>query len=138
MTSKRSYPVEVVGESHANPDGTPRQSIISRISVGEDIRLVPEPDNPHDPKAVAVHHRAGQIGYISRERRWIWERIDRGQQLSARVHAINARRGAPIGVVLLVTVPVKVPGSLRVTESRQAETPTANGLISQLLSWLTR
>lgn len=112
MTRTRSYPAEVVGESFANADGTSRQAIIARIGVGDPIALRPEPDNPHDARAVAVHHRLGQIGYISRERRWVWERLERGHALTAKVHAINAA-GEHAGVVLWITAPTGAGASAR-------------------------
>ena len=36
-------------------------------------RLVPEPDNPHDPNAIAVHVDGRLVGYLGRDenRRWL-------------------------------------------------------------------
>lgn len=57
----------VVGESFNNPDGSSRQDEIRRCGVGESVRLQPEPDNPHDPNAVAVYSlRSVKIGYLCR------------------------------------------------------------------------
>ena len=64
-----TFHTKVAGVSHANPDGTPRQSLIkNRCRVGDEVRLAPEPGNPHDRDAIAVHHATGgQLGYLSAE-----------------------------------------------------------------------
>lgn len=37
------------------------------LAVGDAVRLMPEPDNAHDPDAIAIHHNAhGRIGYVPR------------------------------------------------------------------------
>ena len=44
-----------------------RQEVLSTIVEGQPVELVPEPDNPHDPYAVAVVDSSGrQLGYIPR------------------------------------------------------------------------
>ena len=58
----------VSGVSHNNRDGTNRQQIISRCSVGELLRLKAEDDNPVDPNAVAVIRLNGeQLGFLNCE-----------------------------------------------------------------------
>ena len=48
-----------------NPDGTSRQEIIRRCNRGEELLLVPEPDNRHGPDAVKVCRKnEQQIGYL--------------------------------------------------------------------------
>ena len=39
---------------------------INRLRVGNLLRLVPEPDNPYDNKAVEVYFRQIKLGYIPR------------------------------------------------------------------------
>lgn len=68
--TRRSIPVpiKVVGVTYDNADGTDRQHIIAKhVEPGDDIDLVPEPDNPYDSNSVAVVHQAGQLGYVPRE-----------------------------------------------------------------------
>jgi hypothetical protein len=36
------------------------------LHVGDDVQLVAEPDNPHDPWAVRIEHRKSRIGYLPR------------------------------------------------------------------------
>ncbi len=61
---RREFQTKVVGVTFTNADGAPRQRIIAKCGIGEDIDLVPEPDNPHDANAVAVTRRrtGEQIG----------------------------------------------------------------------------
>lgn len=48
-----------------------RQSIIARLQGDEPCRIVPEPADPHDPNAVAVHVATADgvkhIGYVPRD-----------------------------------------------------------------------
>jgi hypothetical protein len=69
--------VSVVGISHY-------QSALAEISgrrADEEIRfetratLVPEPDNPHDADAIAVHVANRLVGYLSREENPRWQEV---------------------------------------------------------------
>ena len=65
----RQFHLRVAGVTHSNKDGVSRQSIIERCVPGEELRLVPEPDNPVDKKAVMVCRLNGeQLGYIQHGR----------------------------------------------------------------------
>lgn len=70
----------VVGAKHKNTDGSDRELEIEACTPGEQVFLVPEPENAHDRNAVAVFtEREVQIGYISAERtRWVlhWLQAD--------------------------------------------------------------
>jgi hypothetical protein len=69
--------------------------LIDRLAVGGRLRLVREPDNPHDPLAVAIYHQDDRIGYVPRERnRGIADRLDRGAPLDCRITAIDPEEGA--------------------------------------------
>jgi hypothetical protein len=66
----RTFRSAVAGESYRNGDGSSRQEILRRCRTGEEILLVPEPDNPHDSDAVKVQrHNGEQIGYLPRGHR---------------------------------------------------------------------
>ena len=69
MPSVQVIETKVVGVSKKNTDGSSRQDIIKdSIVEGSEIRLEPEPDNPHDPDAIKVMTMSSlQIGYLSRE-----------------------------------------------------------------------
>lgn len=60
----RIFYSQVHGMLHENKDGSRRQDIISRCRVGEELDLIPEPDNPFDSSAVKICRKNGeQIGY---------------------------------------------------------------------------
>jgi hypothetical protein len=42
------------------------QEALTRNLVHIDVTIQPEPDNPYDPKAIAVYLNAVKVGYISR------------------------------------------------------------------------
>jgi hypothetical protein len=55
---------KVHGVSYKNDDGSSRQKIISRCKVGEELDIIPEPTNRHDPGAMQVCRKTGeQLGY---------------------------------------------------------------------------
>ena len=57
----------VVGVSYPNADGSDRQEIIARCTPLEQLDLVPDPHNPHDPNAIRVCRQNGeQIGHLAR------------------------------------------------------------------------
>ena len=46
-----------------------RQEIIKKLKIGDKLRFLPEPTNPHDYHAVKVITEDGEcIGYVPRER----------------------------------------------------------------------
>lgn len=83
--------LNIVGESYRNPDGSSRQAEIRRLRVGERVELRRQPENPHDPMAVAVHGARGpQIGFLSSDHaRWIGGKIDGGYPVKAIIERIN-------------------------------------------------
>lgn len=86
---KYGWEVAVAGESHINPDGTSRRSIIAKMAAGEMVKLEREPDNKFDPNAVKVCSRFGVIGYVGRESAPdIAEWIDRGETITAYICGI--------------------------------------------------
>ena len=58
---------------------------------GDALALVREPDNPHDPGAIAVFWRNHKLGYVPRSQNaaLAWA-MDRGEQVSARISALRA------------------------------------------------
>ncbi len=45
-----------------------RQKAIADLKVGDDVMMVVEDDNPHDPRAVSVRDMEGRsLGYIPRD-----------------------------------------------------------------------
>jgi hypothetical protein len=69
--------VSVVGTSHYQP----ALAEITGRKGDEEIRfettatLVPEPDNPHDANAIAVHVADRLVGYLSRDENPRWQEV---------------------------------------------------------------
>lgn len=75
----------VVGADYPNRRGPGRRFEIALCAPGEPIDLVPEPNNPADPRAIAVFSERGvQIGYVTAERcGWIGGIMANGRELRA-------------------------------------------------------
>lgn len=85
----QKFYVVIVGVSKINPDGTSRQSILSKMKSGEVINLVREYDNKFDKNAVAVKNRKGeQLGYLPMGDR-LAHHIDLGGKYAAMVKKIT-------------------------------------------------
>lgn len=70
--------VNIAGSAHYECDG---------LSIGKMIDFVPEPDNEHDPKAVAIFYDGIKRGYLP------------ANQLQAMYHDFRARGGDAIGII---------------------------------------
>ncbi|WP_436716636.1 HIRAN domain-containing protein [Roseiconus lacunae] len=81
------YTFRVVGD-HVDDRGLN----ISRINIGDAIRLVREPHNPFDGNAVAVVDRLGNmLGYLKRDvASWFGPMLDREGNMPARAHAFTS------------------------------------------------
>lgn len=52
------------------------------LRVGEPLRLVREPNNPHDPNAIAIYFRNDRLGYVPRnENRALAVMLDHGEKI---------------------------------------------------------
>lgn len=74
----RFYPAKVVGVRYEG-----REKYVKRhVSIGDNLRFVPEPDNPHSTNgdAIAVYHGQFKVGYLPSEKRWIRESIAEGDR----------------------------------------------------------
>ena len=61
-------------------------AIWPRLTVGAALKLVREPNNTHDPDAVAVYFQGDQLGYVPRaENSAIAGMLDRGETLEASI-----------------------------------------------------
>jgi hypothetical protein len=75
----------------------------------EEIRLakvaifVPEPDNPHDPNAIAVHIDGRLVGYLSRDENRRWHDVVTGNDVGA--EAMIAGRGGTTGLGVFLRLP---------------------------------
>lgn len=82
--------VNAVGEQYHQAD-----LIDPTFDPGQPLRLVPEPDNPHDPKAIAIRNWAGDrtAGYVKKGSTSRLRNLVRGCDL--RVMALSCRLDAP-------------------------------------------
>lgn len=66
------------------------QGVWSFLRVGEGLRLVREPQNPHDANAIAVYFKNDRLGYVPRsENRALAVMMDHGEQFLAHVARLN-------------------------------------------------
>jgi hypothetical protein len=62
--------LKLAGVTHSNPDGSSRQVLLRRTSVGDPLFLRREQDNPYDTQAIAVEWKESLgsppliLGYI--------------------------------------------------------------------------
>ena len=102
------FSLPACGEHYENEDGSSRQEELARCAAGDMLQLVREPDNEHDPMAVAVMSERGiRVGYLSRERaNWIGSKMDRGYDVRAIVHRIKGShlQGSALGLVLRLSM----------------------------------
>jgi HIRAN domain len=76
VNGMQSYPCKVVG---LNFEGRDRY-IVENMRQGDALELSLEPQNPYDPKAVAVYHNSTKIGYIPADKRWVLRSICEGDE----------------------------------------------------------
>lgn len=107
------FSLPAVGERHDNEDGTSRQAELALCRPGEEVRLVREPENPHDRMAVAVISCRGiKVGYLKRDRAvWIGSKIDRGYDVRAIVQRVKGAHlpDATLGLVMRVNLDGEEP-----------------------------
>jgi hypothetical protein len=64
--------------------------VIEVLEPGMELAVVREPDNPHDPRAVALHLGVLHLGYAPRRRnRTIATLLDQGAPLRARITLVD-------------------------------------------------
>ena len=62
----------------------------SSLKVGNELTLVREADNIHDPNAVAVYLQTEQLGYVPRvENSAVAQMLDRGEHLEASISKLH-------------------------------------------------
>lgn len=102
------FSLPACGEWYDNEDGTSRQDELRRCEPGEIVDLVREPENPHDPLAVAIISIRGiRVGYLRRDRaQWIGSKIDRGYDVRAIVERVKGAHleGATLGLIIRLSI----------------------------------
>lgn len=108
----RKYYTKLVGCTFRNEgeNTESRQSIISdlfrrgMLTFGQELRLVPEPNNRYDSHAVAVFGPDGrQLGYLGRDLAYdVFVSIQSGKKYSAYVESVNGGNGYSYGISMRV------------------------------------
>ncbi len=82
----------VSGVRHANDDDPEAtEAVLSRLQQDDELTLLPEPDNPKDPRAVIVAGSAGQVGWVPRYLLdELYDHWNRGGSATATVARIGA------------------------------------------------
>jgi len=90
-----SFPTKVMGVSF---DG--RQDTVAGLVPGLELQLQRQPDNPHDPNAIAVHYGALHIGFLRKQiAKHLAPLIDGGARYRARIeHVTGGKDGKNFGV----------------------------------------
>lgn len=92
------YTVHLVGDSNF-------QAAIREIRAGTPVKLTPEPENPHDSRAIkAVVSGTDTIGYVERDSWLTRAMLDENTKVASRVHEIIGGEAgkASLGIVLEV------------------------------------
>ena len=101
--------IRVVGTSHY-------QEALLELSGRQDdeeIRLpkvglfVAEPDNPHDPNAVAIHIDGRLVGYLSRDENKRWRDVIEGNDIGAEAMIAGKQGTHGLGVFLRLPTPTE-------------------------------
>ena len=102
LANARRFHSKVVGVSFDD-----RQQVARGLAPGDALQIVREPDNPHDPLAVAVKAPDGrQVGYLKRlVSAAIAPQMDRGARYCATVQNVTGGTdpGRSVGVNILVS-----------------------------------
>ena len=102
----RTYPSSIVGLPFPNDRGELCSLVATLLSTGDVVDLRRQPDNPHDPNAIAIYvideGEGPHVGWApARHAAWIGEQLDSGRGLVATVGAIHRNaRGRIVNVDL--------------------------------------
>jgi single-stranded-DNA-specific exonuclease len=76
-----------------------RQDVVAGLNPGDPLALVREPENPHDPNAIAVRYGTLRLGFLKRDiASKLAPKIDAGDSYSATVGSITGGGERNVGV----------------------------------------
>ena len=113
--------VRVVGVSHYQDA---LRAITGRtgdeqVRVEKVAVLAPEPDNPHDPDAVAVKIDGQLVGYLSRDENKRWGDVARSEHAIGAEAFISGREGVGVmGVFLRLPTPTEARAQIGIRFGR--------------------
>lgn len=70
-------------------------TVIDELTLGQKVELVAEPDNPHDPDAVAIYYQGKKIGYVPEAKNALLSTFlyfGHGDIFEARIQAMNLQQ----------------------------------------------
>lgn len=82
--------IEVAGFRHN------AQIPVNDVKLGDVVDFVPEPQNPYDPNALAIHLHGRKIGYVPRQQASAIHKWREAGGLSAQVERVNGRPERPL------------------------------------------
>ena len=111
--------VRVVGTSHyqeALLELTGGRAGDEEIRVQKVALFVPEPENPHDPNAVAVKIDDRLVGYLSRDENKRWLDVVTGHEVGAEAMIAGRQGTTGLGVFLRVPTPTEARAQIGIRE----------------------
>ena len=66
--------------------------VVKELSLGQDVDLIHEPDNPYDPEAVVIFYKDKKLGYVPKDKNSFLSTLlyfGHGNILEARIQSIN-------------------------------------------------
>jgi hypothetical protein len=115
--------IRVVGTSHY-------QDALLELSgraADEEIRVekiaifVPEPDNPHDPNAIAVRIEARLVGYLSRDENRRWLDVVKGNEVGCEAMIAGKAGTTGLGVFLRLPTPTEARAQIGIHFGRRSQ-----------------
>lgn len=102
----RSYPSYVAGLRYRDPvTGIDRSTYAAaRVSAGDALDLVPEPDNPHDSDAVRFEHGGFRLGYVPARHSWVVRALAEGKNVTAAVRDIHEDEAGHIAIDVQISI----------------------------------
>jgi hypothetical protein len=111
--------VRVVGTSHyqdALLDLTGGRAGDEEIRVHKVALFVPEPDNPHDPSAIAIQIDGRLVGYLSRDENKRWLHVVTGHEVGAEAMIAGRQGTTGLGVFLRLPTPTEARAQIGIAE----------------------
>lgn len=85
--------IEIAGYRYHRPE--------THLRVDETVTFTPEPENPHDPRAVAIYARGKRVGYVNRLQAPAFRQWLETRKIEAQVERINGDQSRPLVYVFV-------------------------------------
>jgi len=100
--NKETLEIQVVGVTFPNNDGSSRQEALQHLAIGDLVRVIAEPYNPHHKNAFKVVSNFGQVGYLPRSFADNLSKENKSQ-FEAKIKAVGASSKGSLGARILLT-----------------------------------